>query len=330
MKKVQLSTLVGWVCLALILAAMPMTASAKPTELRLVTFNTKLDTLFWYYQKYIDTVKERSKGELVIKHVGGPEVVKIWDLGKSVQAGVADLGIVYTSAYKGIVREAPALAYSLVEPAVERKVGAWDILREQHEKAGLYFVGRVGYSPPNAMVFLYLMKPIKSPKELAGKKIGTFGSPTWVRKGLRASAVRVSKDEIYTSLERGLMDGVVGGLGTHYDIGAHKLTKWIVDHAINRDNATLFMNLAKWKSLPKDQQDLLKQVAIDLEPAWKRYYKTQTPKDRKRMTDAGASFFKFSKADEKWWYDTWFDLMWGRVVAKSPKLAPKLRNLLTP
>ena len=86
--------------LALTFIILPLAGSnaraADPITLSLVSFVPLTDKVEFQSGKrmFIDRVNERSKGELIIKVKGGPEVIKPFDLGVSVQRGGIDMAIV--------------------------------------------------------------------------------------------------------------------------------------------------------------------------------------------------------------------------------------------
>ena len=74
-----------------------------------------------------------------------------------------------------------------------------------------------------------------------------------------ASAVYFPWGEIYGSLEKGVIDGVIAGpLSSQADSGFHEPSKYLLETPITPVDAwSLHVNMDAWKKLPADLQQLL-------------------------------------------------------------------------
>ena len=127
MKRKRLLVLSGNICLVLILVALPfMTACApkevappeevapppvevapppeevappeeeapavEPIVLKCVTFLPPEIEKMEVFREFVNRVNERSQGELIIKIIGGPEVISTPEIGTAVHEGIYDFG----------------------------------------------------------------------------------------------------------------------------------------------------------------------------------------------------------------------------------------------
>ncbi len=112
---------------------------------------------------------------------------------------------------------------------------------------------------------LYTKKPITSIDDLKGKRFRT--SPVYVPfiKALGAEAVIMPAGEIYTAIERGVIDGVAWPKGGVTDLGLQKQIKYQISPSYWKVDTSMIMNLDRWKQLSKEDQDLINKVAREVE-----------------------------------------------------------------
>ena len=118
--------------------------SSEPITLSFVSFVPLADKTEYQACKrmFIDKVNEQSRGELKIIVRGGPEVIRPFDLGVSVQRGTIDLGLVPTAFFESLVPGADSTKLSIYSAMEERKNGVYEYIAEMYKKSGLYYLGR--------------------------------------------------------------------------------------------------------------------------------------------------------------------------------------------
>ncbi len=97
------------------------------------------------YKEFIKRVNERSKGEIEIKLLGGPEVVPVFDQLKAISTGVVDMCHGAKNYYLGIVPEGiiPELANQKYEVEVIRESGILETYTQAHLERGKIFLKRL-------------------------------------------------------------------------------------------------------------------------------------------------------------------------------------------
>lgn len=107
-------------------------------------------------------------------------------------------------------------------------------------------------------------KPIRTPSDLKGMKIRTIESPN-IMEVIRCGggvATPIPFSEVYTSLQQGVVDGVMTGIGLHYTIKTHELIKYF-----NYSNpffgwSPIAINEKFYRSLSPEDQYLIKEAAL--------------------------------------------------------------------
>jgi len=116
----------------------------------------------------------------------------------------------------------------------------------------------VGFVASNNAVLLGKF-PVNKVSDLKGKKLRATGLYAEVMNQAGASAVYFPWGEIYGSLEKGVIDGVIAGpLSSQADSGFHEPSKYLLETPITPvDGWSLHVNMDAWNKLPADLQQLL-------------------------------------------------------------------------
>ena len=280
---------------------------------------------------YMDRLREKSKGMLQIEFLGSEEIVPTFEQGYAVQQGSIDMTWVFAAAYESIVPEVLVLTNSRVSPEVERERGVWDILRDAHEREGLYWVGRGLLSKPWNMYTLFVKDPVERPQDLAGMRIAVeWTARNFLENYLNVIPISVPDAELYTAMERGVVDGFPNPVSQIYEFGLHEVVNYAVDHQFFSSSYSLAMNLDKWNSLSKEHQDLLMSVRDEMEKPWSEFMFKTKDESYANLRGAGIEFIKFSDEDAAWWDKASFDSEWEAEIESYPDLAPMLKELVSP
>jgi len=283
---------------ALIIGVGASPVLAKKIVIKAVSFLPKPAKVMKTYGMYIKMVNERAKGELVIKWVGGPDVIPKLDQANAVRSGVIDMAALPASYYMSIVPTAfNTCVLSEYTPMEERKVGIFDFQLEEHANAGMRYLGHL---ETNHTFHCGVKTKVTSPKGLAGKKIRSMGLYNYFIKALGSSPVKVPHPEVYTALERGLVDGYMFPFSDVADLSLFEVCKYFIDHTFYENgNLVSIMNLKKWNKIPKHLQKVMIDAMIELEPQMYEIFARDQAAARKKMIAKGMVPIKFSPADAK-------------------------------
>ena len=134
--------------------------------------------------------------------------------------------------------------------------------------------------------------------------------------------------EVYTALERGVVDGYGWPILGIFDLGWQERTKYRVDPGFYNVESSVIVNLDTWKKLADAQRAFLNKQAL-----WLEAQNAEGPKlvaaEKKRQADAGIQTITFEGAAAKQFVDKAYEVGWAEIIAKSPEDGPKLKALLT-
>jgi len=313
------------VLLAATCAALAGAAGAQEVSLRLVSAFAENTTYVKNLEPMMKKLNAEGKGVLQINFIGGPKAMPPFEIGNAVRTGVVDIGMTTGAFYTNIMPEADALKLTQMPGTELRKNGAVDLINKVwNEKANMQYLGRVIDFTP---FHLYLTKKIDKP-DLTGLKIRITPVYRDFFQALGATVVQTAPGEVYTALERGVVDGYGWPINGIFDFNWQEKTKFRVDPGFYNAEVSLVMNLDKWKSLSQRQRDLLMRHVIAHEAANDSWKKVNAD-DTRRQAQAGIQTITFDARTAKQYYDKAYDVAWTNLIKVSPQYGPQMRKLFS-
>ena len=302
---------------------------AETVSLKAVTGWPKTASEYKAFTIFTDLVDQmvakKYPGELKIQFIGGPEAVKTPDQVQACQRGMVDMVFTTSAYYVSVLPDVDAVKLSVFTPSEERAKGAWAYINQLHEKIGLYYLARLGLG---TQFHLYLEKPIKT-ADLKGFNIRV--SPMYLQmiKGLGGNPIVIPPTEVYSALERNVVDGYCWPSVGIRDWGWDKQTKYVVDPGFYQVPNPLLMNLNTWNKLPQKLQTLLTDAAIEAEKKVVADFDELAKLERPILLKGGIQVITLPPAESEKYLKVAYDEGWKDVVEKCPATGPKLRELLT-
>jgi TRAP-type C4-dicarboxylate transport system substrate-binding protein len=274
----------------------------------------------------VDKVNKRAEGKLKIEWVGGPEVIKSFDQILALKAGTIDMLLYYPFGYmKPVMPEAWAKGLTELAEWEERKTGAFELWNEIFEKrVNAKYLGRLH----NLLPFkIFCNKKVEKIDDFKGMKIRVMPLYIPFIKALGASPVTISPDEIYTSMERGVVDGFMWPDVGVISWGLQEVTKYVVDPGVFQMEPATAINMDKWKKIPKEEQVLLDEIMQDMEYiATMRNALIEQKEDMVRKK-AGMKTIQLPPGEAEKYVKLAYDKTWEFVIQSAPEYGPKLREL---
>ena len=308
---------------ASIVAAPVMAAEVK---LKLVTMLPKKTPIGQTFSGFIDRFNEKFKGEIQIDWRGGPEVVPQFKQPNAVRLGSVDATLTSPSYVNGILNVSGAANYSNKSYEDIRKSGYHAEMERLHKPKGLMYVGEL---PTHATKFyIFLRKPISKLGELKGLKIRVFPAIAPAVKALGANPIVLPMTEMYTAMERGIIDGFSTGIA-----GVPKQFKGLVGAYVTpgfyRATFHFLANARKWDAIPEATRKKVIAFVRNEEPA--TYEKSWLPMldaSYKLAKETGIKAVVFSKDEEAKYTQLVNSAAWDAVKKKAPKEGAMLQQFL--
>jgi TRAP-type transport system periplasmic protein len=310
-----------------ILAACLATAPAMAQEVTLRAVNAFAEGSAFAkpFEEFIAKVNADGKGVLQINYIGGPKAMPPFEVGNAVKTGVVDIGNATSAFYTNLLPEGNALWLATRTIQEQRQNGAWEFVNKLHnEKMNVWYLGRGGDGIP---FHLYLTKAIDKP-DLTGLTIRVTPVYRAFFAALGATLVQTPPGEVYTALERGVVQGYGWPVQGIFDLGWQERTKYRVDPGFYSVDVGVLVNLDKWKALNQPQRDLLNKTIIWMEGLSAKNAALNAA-EAKRQREAGIQPITFTGPAADKWLKTAADAGWAYVKQVAPENADKLRALLT-
>ena len=309
---------------AAVLALAALNASAQEASLRMVSAFAENSYYVTVLQKWLTKVNAEGKGTLQINFIGGPKAVPTFEVGNAVKTGVVDLGLATGAFYTNVMPEADFLKLTQIPIAEQRKNGAFAAINEVwNKKANMAYLGRLVENQP---FHVYLTRKVDKP-DLTGLKIRITPVYRDFFQALGANVVTTPPGEVYTALERGVVDGYGWPIGGIFDLNWQEKTKYRIDPGFYDAEVSIIMNLDKFKALTPKQRAFLDKQMLALEAQNPTLWKSYTAEETARQEKAGIQTIRFDAAGTKLYVDRAYDAGWASAFKANPEFARKLQTL---
>jgi TRAP-type C4-dicarboxylate transport system substrate-binding protein len=299
---------------------------AQEVTLRAVSAFAEKTTYARGFEKFIDRVNASGKGLVQINYIGGPKAMPPFEVGKALQGGVIDIANTTGAFTTNVMPEGDAWKLTEKPMSELRKNGGYDYMAKIYaEKMNAIFLARLVDDNP---FHLYLTKPISGP-DLTGLKLRITPVYRDFFQAQGATVVQTPPGEVYTALERGVVDGYGWPITGIFDLGWHEKTKYRVDPGFYSAEVSVLVNKTAWDKLSDAQKAVLRKAAEQGEAEAPAEFKAEAEKDIKRQADAGIQTIKFDGAAAAAWRKKAYDAGWEGVIKQSPEHGPKLRALFS-
>lgn len=268
-----------------------------------------------FSKEFIKLMDKVSNGRVKVELYTPGSLSSVEEMITAVSKGMYQVGFIYPMTYSGtvpigdIVSGLPS-AWSDDQKGVEemvelfwgRKYRLIDVVQAAYAKKGIYFFGLgVGGDYPFLVNF-----PIKSMKDLQGKKIRASGvGQKWLARA-GASSVFLPGGEIYMAMKLGTIDGTVFPTAILDKLKLKEVVKYAVYPGLTSPAVAHIINQKAWDALPADIRDALTEDArIEL---FRRTVDQYISNNKKAAEDAKKVGVQFSTLPES-------EVIEGRKIA---------------
>jgi TRAP-type C4-dicarboxylate transport system substrate-binding protein len=239
-------------------------AQTKPIELKLTQWDPPQALNAQLTQKMVDRINEKAAGKLKVVPYFGETLIKQQEAFRSTVLGVADMSYFGPTSpgspvVLGRIQSLPFLGITSHEMGTEVVRRLFKESPElQAEYKGVKPLGMFGIPMDN---FHMVKKAVHVPNDAKGLKIIALGPRVDFMKQIGAVPVTMGLGDWYTSLERGVVEGLYFLFPVLANFKGEDLFKY---HTVV--NASLGLNMfifneKKWNSLPPDLQKIIEEAA---------------------------------------------------------------------
>lgn len=316
LKKLGIGALLGFGLVA-------MSAQAAEVTLKAVSVFAKDSFFDRRFEQFVKTVNDEGKGILQINMIGGPEAMPPFEVGNAVRAGVIDLTNTTGVFHANLVPEALVLSFSDTPMDEVRANGGFELMNKIHkEKANMVWLGRVH---DGLEYHIYTNQKPKN-NSFQGMKLRSVPVYRSFFQSLGALPLQVPPGEVYTALERGVVDGYGWPSVGIFDLGWQEKTKYRIDPGFYNVEVGLYMNQDSHNKLDDKQRAFLDKQVRKLETMYADDL-ALAEKEKQQLIDAGIEIITLPEGQGKEFVAQANESAWKAIDQASPKYAAELRKL---
>mgnify|MGYP003667881109 CR=1 FL=1 len=281
------------------------------------------------FDKFVAHLNADAGAGVKIGQLVGSEAVPSQQMPNALRSGVLDVVGAPPSYFSKFVPGAAGYSAPRVSFAKQRENGAWELVREEFaQRANAHLLAQYG---EGVRFHIFTQKPIRSIADFKDVKLRTSNTYQAFFEALGAKPLQMSRSEIFTALERGVVEGF-GNLNSEVKaLGWGEVIKYRVDPSFYDTTVFVGVNLDKWKSLNAQQQAALTSAGMHLETTLNKELAEADVAAGKELAAAGAFEIVTLPEDEaKRYVDMAYDAIWATVEKRSPEFGGKARKLLMP
>ena len=237
-------------------------------------------------------VKERSNGEIDIQVYPSSQLGNQRDLVEGLGLGTVDMTLTGTAVMGNFVPEMAVFDLPFIFRDVNHAYKALDTVGMDMAKKG---EGR-------GMITLAIWengvrhmtnnkRPIKEPEDMKGLKVRVMEQPVYIdmMKSVGASPTPMAMSELYTALQKGVIDGQENPLGHIATKKFNEVQKYLSLTGHTYAAEPLLVSTMAWNKLTPEQQELVRQAAIDARDWQRQLCRDMEGKFLQQIKDAGTT-----------------------------------------
>ena len=308
---------------ALLVSASCAVASAQEVTLKGITSFAEKTLNSRSFERFIEIVNAEGKGKVRIDYIGGPKAMPPFEVGNALKSGVVDIANVTGAFYTNVFPESDAWKLTQRPMSELRQNGGFDYMAKLYDEKmnAIYLARQIGNTP----FHVYLTKPIAKP-DLTGLKIRITPVYRDFFTALGATVVQTAPGEVYTALERGVVDGYGWPTAGIFDLGWHEKTKFRVDPGFYTAEVSFLINKTTWGKLDAAQRKVIADAAALIEADSAAFEAAANTADIERQKQAGIQTIELKGADGEAYLAKAYEAGWAGIIKQSPEHGPKLRE----
>ncbi|MFC1846275.1 TRAP transporter substrate-binding protein DctP [Chloroflexota bacterium] len=241
----------------------PAPAEGKTINLKFATFIPPFDVYAEQMKAWADELEAATDGRIKVTFYHAESLVKLPEIYDAVAAGTADIGMIDAN----ITPERLAISGCITLPMVFKRASQtqqtmWALLQKYQEFNDEYDPVQVIWCHCPATSDAYGNKPMQTMDDLKGVKIACvtpYEVMSW--KALGATPVSMGPTEMFTALERGVVDAASGDFNQAFIWKHFEITKYRTDNIdITARVSPIIMNKKTIASIPSDLRPIFDKV----------------------------------------------------------------------
>lgn len=289
------------------LVFLPAVADAQTYLLTLSTWGTpKHPQVASFVPEFVQQVKKLSHGQVRVRTFNGGEMVKEQNVATAIPQDTVDISLTTLDSWSGRIPQATIFASPLWTWTMQRAQKdlvpgkpLFEYFNKKFKRINTVLLAMFDDGPPVLVSSFKVTKP----EDLKGKTIRVYSKGLGeVMQAFGANPTAINVGEVYSALQRGTVDGAMGGLAgavglKYYQEGTHML-------APNGAFGTLMngyvMSKQKFDSLPPHIQHVIRVAAAAAREKAQQALISSYDKLLKQVADHGIQVITIKHDTKRW------------------------------
>ncbi len=317
---VRLRLGVAVLCLTVLFTAAQ--ASARPLRL-LSAWPENMAFVEGCLGTFEKNLAETSGGALTIQF-SGPDVVPTVEQFQPVQSGVFDMLFTIAPYHMGTTAVGAAVDAIDPDPERRRESGVFDFVDRHYRESGMKLVAIV---PVADMNFLSRVPVAEKSPSFQGLKLRTIQTVAPLVTSLGGAPVNLPAGEVYTALQKGVIDGAVVITYGAKELKWHEVTKYMVRPTFGQVSTFFFMNLEKYEALTPEERAMIDRAGARTERDAVDYFRSHKQEEFGYLKGQGLQETQMAPEDAARIENIFRDTVWTIAKEKSGAPVRELREL---
>jgi TRAP-type C4-dicarboxylate transport system substrate-binding protein len=307
-------------------ASLALMSGAQAADIRLLSSwdktNPAVGTIAEAFTKGVETATKGSVKFIV----SGPETVPPFEQLQPASTGVFQMLFTHGIYHYGTSGMAVGMDATRGSVEARRNSGMYDLIDKHYQKLGLKLVGlpisaTTGYH-------IVLRAPVSPEGDLKGRKIRGTPSYHTVIGMLGASPVVLPGGEVYSALEKGVVDGAAWPASGVLAMRWYEVAKYMMRPSFGLNHYLLLVNLNAWNRLSEAERAAMLAEGRKVEDIWFNAYDKMVQDEEAALIQRGMQITEVGAEQKAKLQAAWASAQWDLAEKKSGQEAKDLRALL--
>ncbi len=317
------------ICIGVVILVTSVCAPALAQEvtLRAVSAFQEGTTYARNFERFIERVNSEGRGHIRINYIGGPRAIPTFEIGNAVRGAVVDMANVSGAFYTNLLPEGDALKLATRPMSEQRQNGAWHFINRLHnERLNAWYLARQ-FQNIRYHFYFRVRPPGVERLDLAGIRMRSTPVYQALVEALGAQPITIAPGEVFTAMERGVVEGYGWPILGVFDLGWQQVTRYRLEPGFYNGEVNVLVNLDRWRRLSDRQRALLDAAALWLEGLDAENV-DHIEAEGRRQTEAGIQTIRLPDAEARRFTEHAIEIAWHAVIRRSPETGPRLRQLI--
>ena len=271
---------------------------------------------------------EAIAGDKITLQRLGPDAFPPLEQFEPLQQGLVDMVYTHPAYHAGATPIGITVDAISVDPAKFRSTGLFDLYDEHYKEFGLKVLM---IAPLGETGFRFVSrKPIDGKEHsYSGMKVRATVSYIPVIENMGGSAVNMPGGEVYSALEKGVVDAAPWARTGILDWKWQEVTKYVVQPDFGNLYNWIFMNRDKWDSLDAETQGMLTKAAAKTEVDVLAEMERLSVEELAKMQEYGLKVTRMNANEAANINSWWNEGRWGIAVKKQADWVKRIRGKAT-